>query len=126
MKYKVFIVDDETASIDMLKYFCSQYYGEVLEVSGFARNIDEAFRKIKELQPDLVFLDIRMPRGFGNELLDRFPKRHFEVIIVTAQLSKVSFKNQEVLATLGKPLDEQEFVEAVRLFLNKMSEKHQS
>ncbi|MDK2910678.1 MAG: two-component system, LytTR family, response regulator [Bacteroidales bacterium] len=126
MKYKVFIVDDETASIDMLKYFCSHYFGEELEVSGFARTIDEAFRKIKELQPHLVFLDIRMPRGFGNELLDRFPKRQFEVIIVTAGLSKASFKNQQVLATLGKPLDEQEFVEGVRLFLNKMSEMHQS
>ncbi len=126
MKYKVLIVDDETAAIDMLKYYCGQYFSKELEVVGFARGIDEAFRKIKEFQPELVFLDMRMPRGYGNELLDRFPKRNFEVIVVTAGLSTVSFKSHEVLAMLGKPLDEQEFVDAVSLFLGKMKVKYHS
>ncbi len=117
MRYKVFIVDDESASIEMLKFFCHRYFDQALEVVGFARGIDDAFQKIKGLAPDLVFLDIRMPRGFGNELLDRFPKRKFEVIIVTALLSVKSMKLNNVLAVLGKPLDQNEFVEAVHAFL---------
>lgn len=125
MKYKVLIVDDETAAIDMVKYFSSRYFSNELEVVGFARNIDDAFKKIKETQPDLVFLDMRMPRGFGNELLERFPKRNFEVIIVTAGLSKIDLKNHKILSKIGKPLDEEEFVTNVKLFLNKMAEKHQ-
>ncbi|NLH52434.1 MAG: response regulator [Bacteroidales bacterium] len=124
MKYKVFIVDDETASIDMLKYFCSRYFSEVMEIVGYARGIDEAFRKIKEVHPDLVFLDVRMPRGFGNELLDRFPKRNFEVIIVTAGLKPLNFEKYNILASISKPFDEEEFVAAFNLFINKKVESH--
>ncbi|MGC8864332.1 MAG: LytR/AlgR family response regulator transcription factor [Bacteroidales bacterium] len=125
MKYKVFIVDDETAAIDILKFFCQRHFSGVLEVIGFARGIDEAFRKIKELQPDLIFLDIRMPRGYGYELLARFPKRLFDVVIVTAALGSYDLQGQSVLGILDKPIEEDEFIRVVQMFLNKKAKMHQ-
>lgn len=117
MKYKVLIVDDESAAIDILSFFCGRHFSDKLEVVGFARGIDEAFKKIKELRPDLVFLDIRMPRGYGYELLDRFPKRQFEVVIVTAALGSFDLKGHSVLAILNKPIEESEFICVVNEFL---------
>lgn len=119
MKYRVIIVDDETAAIDILSFFCQRHFSEVLEVIGFARSIDEAFKKIKELRPDLVFLDMRMPRGYGYELLERFPKRQFEVVVVTAALGSLDLKGHSVLAIIHKPIEEGEFIRVVHSFLDK-------
>lgn len=125
MRYRVLIVDDETAAIDILSFFCQRHFSEELEIVGFARSIDDAFKKIKELHPDLVFLDIRMPRGYGYELLQRFPKRQFEVVVVTAALGSLDLKGQSVLAIINKPIEEGEFIGVVHNFLNKRALKHQ-
>lgn len=119
MKYRVLIVDDETAAIDILSFFCQRHFSDVLEVIGFARSIDEAFKKIKDLRPDLVFLDMRMPRGYGYELLMRFPKRQFEVVVVTAAIGSFDLKGHSVLAILNKPIEEAEFTCVVHNFLDK-------
>lgn len=42
-----------------------------MEVVGEADNGDEAFRKVIELRPDVVVLDIAMPRGNGLDVLRR-------------------------------------------------------
>ena len=82
MKYKTIIVDDEPKLRKVLAIKLEQYCTDI-EVVDTAENITEAYTKITNLSPQLVFLDISMPGGSGFDLLDKFSKIPFEVIFVT-------------------------------------------
>lgn len=67
-KIKVLIIDDEQLARELLKAFLS---GDPrLEIVGECGNGFEGFLAIHELKPDLVFLDIQMPKVSGFELLE--------------------------------------------------------
>ncbi|QJD98723.1 response regulator transcription factor [Massilia forsythiae] len=60
------IADDERLMRDLLRTRLGQVWPE-LEIVGEAKNGDEAVQLVGELQPDLTFLDIRMPGKTGME-----------------------------------------------------------
>jgi len=60
------IADDERLMRDLLRTRLSQAWPE-LQIVGEAKNGDEAVQLVAELQPDLTFLDIRMPGKTGIE-----------------------------------------------------------
>ncbi|MDP4271870.1 MAG: LytTR family DNA-binding domain-containing protein, partial [Bacteroidota bacterium] len=62
------IVDDEAPPRALLKHYLSSHSD--IEVIGEAADGFEAFRLVKELQPELMLLDIRMPKLSGFELLE--------------------------------------------------------
>lgn len=71
---KTIIIDDEENARTLIKSYLSEYK----EIEIIAECVDgfEGALKIKELSPDLIFLDIQMPRlnGFEMlELMDQFP-----------------------------------------------------
>ncbi|QES87763.1 LytR/AlgR family response regulator transcription factor [Rhizosphaericola mali] len=77
------IVDDELGNIENLHLLIRKYCPNV-NVLDFTPNVDQAILKIKELQPQLIFLDIQMPNKNGFDLLKSFANPQFEVIFVTA------------------------------------------
>lgn len=78
------IVDDETHARENLQLLIEDFCPE-LEVIGQASNIKEAKAKIEELNPEVVFLDIRMPSGSeGFDLIDQLENPQFQVVFVTA------------------------------------------
>ena len=80
---KVLIVDDDAFLLDM--------YSIKFKESGFsveiAQNGEEAVEKVKELNPDVILLDIVMPKLDGFEVLRAFKKDKFAenalIIILT-------------------------------------------
>ncbi|HEY2683787.1 MAG TPA: response regulator [Steroidobacteraceae bacterium] len=78
---RVLIVDDEPLARHELRRLLADFAW--LVVVGEAANIDEAARKVEELAPDLMFLDIHMPGGSGFDLLGKL-ERIPEVIFTTA------------------------------------------
>jgi DNA-binding LytR/AlgR family response regulator len=60
------IADDERLMRDLLRTRLSQVWPE-LTIVGEAKNGDEAVQLVRELHPDLTFLDIRMPGKTGME-----------------------------------------------------------
>ena len=64
---KVFIVDDSVILRDRLKSMLSEL--REVEITGEAENAQEAVKEIRKIKPDVVILDIRMPRGNGIEVL---------------------------------------------------------
>ena len=64
--YRVLIVDDSTT---MRKIISQQLKSELYEICGEASNGEEALNKYKELNPDIVTLDINMPVVDGIEAL---------------------------------------------------------
>src|ERR1044071_2325981 len=82
-KIKTILVDDEQDSREVLTELLLDASNEI-EVIGEASNVDEAFKLINEKDPQLVFLDIQMPRANGFALLKKFEQVPFEVIFVTS------------------------------------------
>lgn len=84
MKLRALIVDDEAHARNNLRLLLAQYCLEI-EVTGMADSIDTARQLIKELSPEVVFLDICMPSGTeGFDLLESLPEKNFQVVFVTA------------------------------------------
>lgn len=83
MNLRVLLADDEPLAIKRLETLLAPMQG--VEIVGSARDGDEAAAAIASLKPDLVFLDIRMPKQSGLPLarsLRGVPET--EVIFVTA------------------------------------------
>ncbi len=82
-KIRIVLVDDEKDSLDILKLMLEDIDCD-LEVVGVAENVEKGIILIQQTNPDLVFLDIRMPDGSGFDLLDRIQNIKFDVVFVTA------------------------------------------
>lgn len=122
---KVCIVDDEKRGRDSLQHLLEENCSGI-EVIGHADSVDSAFEFISKHQPDLVFLDVEMPKGSGFELLKRFEKPAFKTIFVTAH-SHYAIKAIKFAAIdyLLKPVDVDELISAVENAKGTHSQIHQ-
>ena len=113
---KALIVDDEQASIDLLKWLLAEYCPDVSLVQE-ARSVEAALPLMRSLKPDIVFLDIQMPHQSGFDLLTRAENWNFEVIFTTAYnefaIQAIRFS---ALDYLLKPIDESELKKAIERF----------
>ncbi|MCP3099900.1 LytTR family DNA-binding domain-containing protein [Myxococcus sp. K15C18031901] len=80
-RLKVLLVDDERLARGELRTLLKSH--PELEVVGEAADADEAERRIAELDPDVLFLDVQMPEASGFDLLARAEVRA-QVVFVTA------------------------------------------
>ena len=108
------IVDDEASGQEALEILIRKYCPDV-KLIALASSADEAEKKILELKPDLIFLDIEMPFANGFELLQRFRDITFDVIFTTAydQYAIKAFKHNAIDYLL-KPVDTDELIPAVK------------
>jgi two-component system, OmpR family, alkaline phosphatase synthesis response regulator PhoP len=85
MGKRILIADDEPNIVAALEYLLQQGGYEVL----IARNGDEALGLLEERVPDLVLLDVMMPRKSGYEICSRIRQRaewrHIKVIMLSAK-----------------------------------------
>ena len=110
---KTIIVDDEKPSCDALANYINEYCPS-LEVVAKCNSVSMAYKSIQDHKPQLVFLDIEMPRGSGFDLLRKFKTIDFNVVFVTA-FSTYAIRAFRVAATdfLLKPVKVTELIEAV-------------
>jgi len=66
--YTAVIIDDETLSREITKKYLGDH--KEISVSAECSNGFDAIKKINELTPDLIFLDIQMPKLNGFEMLE--------------------------------------------------------
>ena len=111
------IVEDEKLARDLIKNYLSEHTD--IQVIGEFEDGFSGLKAINEMKPDLVFLDIQMPKLSGFELLEVLD--HIPVIIFTTAFDQYAIKAFEYNAVdyLLKPYSKERFAEA----LNKSREK---
>ncbi len=122
---KAIIIDDERLARQELKTLLASY--PEIQIVGEANNAETAIESIKQLKPDVIFLDIQMPGKNGFELLEEISGVP-EVIFVTAY-DEYAIRAFEVNALdyLLKPVQSSRLAETIKKILNKEStEKHET
>jgi two-component system, LytTR family, response regulator len=118
---RALIIDDEELARELVKNYIKET-GEIT-IIGECENGFDGIKAIQELRPDLVFLDIQMPKlnGFEMiELLDEFP----EIIFITAH-NQFAIKAFELNAIdyLLKPYSKERLLSAIAKAVNKIRGK---
>jgi two-component system LytT family response regulator len=80
---KIFIVDDEFQSRNFLSKCITSNHSDV-QVVGSAATVEEALVGIKDLEPDLVFLDVMLNEETGFDLLEKIGDIKFNLVFTTA------------------------------------------
>ena len=85
--YRVMVVDD---SATMRRIIIQQLKSEAYEICGEAANGEEAFQLYKELEPDVVTLDINMPIVDGIAALQKILEwdKNAKIIMLTSEGQK--------------------------------------
>lgn len=121
MKIRAIIVDDEVYSCESLATLLERYCPNV-EVIATCYSGEEALKAIKQIKPDLLFLDIEMPHMNGFELLKALERIDFQLIFTTSYdqyaIKAIRFS---ALDYLLKPVDREE----LQISINKVSQKMQ-
>lgn len=108
---RAFIVDDEPLAREVVKKHLQKYTD--ITLVGEANDGFEALKLIPEVKPDLLFLDIQMPKINGFELLELLSET--PSVIFTTAFDEFALKAFEVNALdyLLKPFSEERFDTAV-------------
>lgn len=99
-KKQIVIAEDHTILREGLRMLLSSH--AELEIAGEARDGLEAIRRVKELAPDLLLLDLSMPRMNGLEAIREIKKRCPETKILALTVHKAE---EYVLASLEAGAD---------------------
>lgn len=112
-KLSVIIADDEQTSRDLIERYVNKYCTN-LEVISKAIDAKDAIAQIKELKPDLVFLDVEMPFGNAFDVLEQTQEVDYQTIFITAYSDyAIKALNYSAAYYILKPIRIDELVSAV-------------
>ena len=114
-KYKCYILDDEPLAIKVIEQHLNKF--EQFEICGSSTSPVSALTALKSMQPDLLFLDIKMPDITGLDLIEIL---HFKpAIVITTAFRNYAVESFElnVLDYLVKPIPFKRFLKTIDKFL---------
>ncbi|MCT4580691.1 MAG: LytTR family DNA-binding domain-containing protein [Flavobacteriales bacterium] len=113
MSINCILIDDERSARNNLANLLQRHFPDIT-ILAKATNLMEGVEKIKQLQPEIVFLDVEMPQYSGYEIIDFFDRIDFQIIFVTAY-DKYAINAFEVNAVdyVLKPIHSSKLIDAV-------------
>lgn len=119
--YKAILIDDEPLARQLLKNLLQPY--DQIEVVAECGDGFEGFKAIQEKNPDLIFLDIQMPRLNGFEMLELIENP--PAVIFTTAFDEYALKAFEAHAIdyLLKPVTKARFDKAIQKWLQQAAVK---
>ena len=113
---RTILIDDEKDSLSVLSILLTEHCPQV-EIISLCAAPETGYNAIIELEPDLVFLDIEMPRINGFKLLDKVKEKRLAVIFTTAfQHYAIQAIRYSALDYLVKPIDPKELILGVQRY----------
>ncbi len=118
---KAVIIDDENLARELIKAYLKKF--DQVEVIAECSDGFQGLKAIQQHNPDLIFLDIQMPKITGFEMLELIENP--PVVIFSTAFDQYAIKAFELNATdyLLKPYSEARFEEAVKKALAKIGQK---
>src|SRR6185437_12559519 len=80
---KAILIDDELPSLQNLQQKLGEFCPDIMVIAT-AQKPEEAIRLIEQNQPDVIFLDIEMPRMNGFKMLEEINEKDFDIVFTTA------------------------------------------
>ncbi len=110
---KTIIIDDEINARIVIAELLENYCKNV-SLIGQADSVESGLKVIRELKPELVFLDIKLTDGTGFDLLRQLENIDFKIIFITAyeEYAIKAFKFS-ALDYLLKPIDVNELIKSI-------------
>jgi two-component system alkaline phosphatase synthesis response regulator PhoP len=128
-KQTILVVDDETDLLDLIEYNLKKEGFAVLK----AENGQEGIAVAKEHHPDLILLDIMMPKMDGMETVEEIRKdeqlRKIPVIFLTArsdEKTEVEGLNKGGDDFITKPISTTKLISRIKAVLRRFDEKEDS
>jgi len=120
---KTLIIDDEPLALDLVSEYLSDY--PEFSIVGTCQNGFEGIKAIQEHQPDLIFLDVQMPKITGFEMLELLDDP--PAVIFTTAYDEYALQAFEAHALdyLLKPFSKERFATALSKFLKQGVVKEQ-
>ncbi|MCX6253373.1 MAG: LytTR family transcriptional regulator DNA-binding domain-containing protein [Bacteroidia bacterium] len=117
-KIRIAIIDDEAPAREIIKHYLKEV--DSIEVIAECADGFSGLKSISVMKPDLVFLDIQMPRLTGIELVEVLTEKP-EIIFTTAY-DQFAIRAFELNAVdyLMKPFPKRRFLDAVKKAIDKI------
>ena len=77
------IIDDEQKCIETLSILVKMHCPEIV-IDAVCQSGADGIAAINQYKPDVIFLDIEMPKMNGFDMLEQFDKLFFDVVFCTA------------------------------------------
>lgn len=122
--YKLLIVDDEKIVIEGLKS-ATNWQEHQIEIVGSASDGEEALKEIMNKKPDIVLVDIRMPKLNGLDLIQETKALNLDtVFVIISGYSKFDYAKRaiqlEAVDYLVKPIEVEEIVHSIKKAMLKL------
>lgn len=117
-KITALIIEDEKPARDLIKGYLSDF--ERIELKGEYDNGFSGLKAIQEIHPDVIFLDVQMPKLTGFEMLELLDYK--PAIIFTTAYDQFAIRAFEENATdyLLKPFSKERFGEALQKLFDRL------
>lgn len=123
-KLSALIVDDEENARILLMKLLEETF--LFNDIRSAESVDEAFTEMNSFEPDIIFLDIKMPGKDGFAFIEELPQSYkmHSVVFVTAydQYAIKAIKNQ-AFDYLLKPVNRKELKQCLARFMERKNEE---
>ena len=127
MKKRILIADDEACVVKVLKDRFD-HWGYVVETAADGK---ETLEKVESFNPQLLILDLKMPKLCGMKVLEQTKKRHpqISILILTASPSESTFKTcleKGAVDYILKPFNPENLRESIEKALTKQGNEYLS
>jgi two-component system, LytTR family, response regulator len=121
---KTIIIEDEKQSREVLQLMLENYR-DIIELVDCCDTPLKGIESIQRYAPQLVFLDIEMPRMNGFQMLKKLETINFDVVFTTAY-DKYAINAIKISALdyLLKPIDKEELSAAIQKCIHNVEQKY--